>query len=87
MALPEKECYQCGKLKTALNYKSRCLTCVTERNDFNENENESLRYEIAKLAATRDALQNLITECTIDGGINPQLFNMYMENYVKRRSK
>ena len=35
----EKECYQCGKMKTALNYRSRCLTCETERSDFNDDEN------------------------------------------------
>lgn len=78
----EKECYQCGKMKTALNYRSRCLTCETERSDFNDDENEKLRYELAKLAVERDALQRLITECTVDGELDSRLFNVYIEHVI-----
>lgn len=46
--LKEVECYECNRLKTALSPRSRCITCEYRRAQFNEEENESLRYTLAE---------------------------------------
>jgi hypothetical protein len=78
----ERECYECGKIKTALNRNSRCLTCVTERSEFNEQENNTLRFELAKVAVERDSLKLLIMECTQDGELDSRLFNAYISHAI-----
>jgi len=59
--IEEKQCYECGKMKTALNRNSRCLTCVTERSEFNQNENQGLRFELAETQVERGALVKKIS--------------------------
>ena len=49
-----KECYQCHRMKSKLNNKSRCLTCVTQANEFNIEENARLRFELAELSLIRE---------------------------------
>lgn len=52
---PEVECYQCGRMKTALSYRSRCLTCETQRADANADENDELRARLAAAEADAEA--------------------------------
>lgn len=47
--MPTTKCYQCGKQDAQLSNRSRCLTCEAARADFNANENEALRDQVAKL--------------------------------------
>lgn len=46
---PEMECYECGRLKTRLIWKSRCVTCVVQKLEINLEENEKLRNELNAL--------------------------------------
>lgn len=47
----EIECYECGRLKTRLIWKSRCVTCTVQRLESNLEENDTLRDENAALEA------------------------------------
>ena len=42
-------CYECSKEVNTLNKDSRCISCVTRRNEFNMKENTELRNRIYKL--------------------------------------
>ena len=53
----ERECYQCGKKKTALSHRSRCLTCENQRAEFNEHENDDLKGEMGQLQARNAELE------------------------------
>ena len=44
------KCYECGEA-APLVHKSRCVTCVIRRLKFNEQENDTLHDEIARLEA------------------------------------
>lgn len=54
---PESGCYQCGRLKTALSYRSRCLTCETQRADANADENDELRAQLSDCEALQAELE------------------------------
>lgn len=56
---PESECYQCGRLKTALSYRSRCLTCETQRADANADENDELRTRLSDYEALQTECETL----------------------------
>ena len=56
---PESGCYQCGRLKTALNYRSRCLTCETQRADANADENDELRTQLSDCEALQAELETV----------------------------
>lgn len=60
---PESECYQCGRLKTALSYRARCLTCETQRADANADENDELRTRLSDYEALQDENGKLRAEC------------------------
>lgn len=47
----EIECYECGRLKTRLIWKSRCVTYVVQRLESNLEENDTLRSENERLGA------------------------------------
>lgn len=67
----ESECYQCGRLKTALSYRSRCLTCETQRADANADENDELRARLSDY----EALQ---AECELLRAAIRRLCNIYV---------
>jgi hypothetical protein len=56
---PESGCYQCGRLKTALSYRSRCLTCETQRADANADENDELRTQLSDCEALQAELETV----------------------------
>lgn len=60
---PESECYQCGRLKTALSYRSRCLTCETQRADANADENDELRARLSDYKALAERLKEDLARC------------------------
>ncbi len=52
------------------------------RETFNHDVADSAADEIERLENERDALQRLITECTVDGEIDSRLFNAYIEHVI-----
>lgn len=58
----EIRCYECGRLKTRLIWKSRCVTCTVQRLEANLEENDSLRGQLAALEEENERLKARIAE-------------------------
>lgn len=59
---PEVECYECGRLKTRLIWKGRCVTCTVQRLESNLEENDALRCENAALEEEIGQLEARVAE-------------------------
>lgn len=75
---PESECYQCGRLKTALSYRSRCLTCETQRADANADENDELRTQLSDYEALQAECDALRAKTGLSLGVGDGTGNLFV---------
>jgi hypothetical protein len=75
---PESECYQCGRLKTALSYRSRCLTCETQRADANADENDELRTQLSDYEALQAECDALRAKSGLSLGVGDGTGNLFV---------